>query len=42
MVAGELQRLAQREREAEAVHEAEREGDDPAPRNVAPSLPVAA
>ena len=31
VVAGELQRFAQREREAEAVHDAEREGDDPAP-----------
>ena len=29
---GELQRFAQGERETEAVHQAEREGDDPAPR----------
>src|SRR5262249_50161843 len=35
MVAGELKRLAQREGKAEAVHQAEHEGDDPAPRNVA-------
>ena len=31
MVAGELERVAQEEREAEAVHDAEGEGDHPAP-----------
>ena len=38
MVAGELQRFAQCEGEAEAVHEPERESDDPAPGNVAREL----
>ena len=35
MVAGELQGFAQREREAETVHQPERERDGPAPLDIA-------